>query len=160
MRIYKRCWFVLAICLFCWPVLAAPLAVGGAIPKIDAKDQNGAAYVFTNGTAFLFIATEMASAKAANQKLTALGAGYLEKHHAAYLMDIHTMPAIARFFALPKLRKYPQRIVLIETAGSMDWVPVKADHVTVLALTPDGHIQKIIYWDAAAEPVSGLFSEQ
>lgn len=37
-------------------------------------------------------------------------------------MDVHTMPAVGQFFALRKMRKYPQRIVLIETANTMNWV--------------------------------------
>jgi hypothetical protein len=136
---------------------ATPLEVGGAIPKISAKDQHGAAYTFTNGTAGLLIAMDMDSAKAANQKLAAEGAGFLEKHNAAYLMDVHTMPAVGQFFALRKMRKYPQRIVLIETANTMNWVPTKTNHITVLTLTPAGRIQKIAYWQPATEPATGLF---
>ena len=157
MKCLIRSWLALGICLFSLPGRAAPLAVGDAVPEISAKDQYGTHYAFTNGTAFLLIATEMESAKAANQKLAGEGEGFLEKQHAAYLMDIHTMPGIARFFALPKLRKYPQRIVLVEKAGSLDWVPLKPGHVTVLKLSPDGRIQQIRYWDSACEPVTGLF---
>ncbi len=147
----------LGILLFGLPALAAPLEVGGAIPKISAKDQHGAAYRFTNGTAFLLVALDMDSAKAANQKLAEQGAGYLEKHNAVYLMDVHTMPAIGQFFALRKMRKYPQRIVLVETAGTLNWVAVKPGQLTVLALTPAGLIKKITYWKPASEPVAGLF---
>jgi len=139
------------------PSSAAPLAVGGAIPEITAKDQHGQSYRFTNGTACLLIAMDMDSAKAANKALAAEGEGFLEKHHADYLMDIHTMPGIGRFFALKKMRKYPQRIVLIETADTMNWVPIKAGHVTVLRLTPEGKIEKILFWQAAQEPVTRIF---
>ena len=68
-------WLTLGLALLGRPVLAAPLEVGGAIPKISAPDQHGAAYTFTNGTACLLIAMDMDSAKAANQKLAAQGAG-------------------------------------------------------------------------------------
>jgi hypothetical protein len=157
MKCIIRSWLALEICLLSLPVLAAPLNVGDAVPEISAKDQHGAAYAFTNGTAFLLIATEMASAKAANQKLAEQGAGFLEKHDAALLMDIHTMPGIARLFALPKMRKYPQRIVLVEKAQSLDWVPVKPGHVTVLSLTAEGRIKQISYWNSGSDPVTGLF---
>ncbi len=148
---------VLGILLLSLPTLAAPLEVGGVIPKISAQDQHGAAYTFTNGTAGLLIAMDMESAKAANQKLAAAGAGFLEQHNAVYLMDVHTMPAIGQFFALRKMRKYPQRIVLIETANTMNWVPVKTNHVTILKLTPAGKIAKISYWQPAKDPVTSLF---
>ena len=72
-------------------------------PKISTR----AAYTFTNGTACLLIAMDMDSAKAANQKLAAEGAGFLEKHNAVYLMDVHTMPAVGQFFALRKMREIP-----------------------------------------------------
>ena len=81
------------------PVLGAELVVGDAVPAITANDQNGLPYTFTNGTQCLLIAMEMDSAKAANHKLANQGAGFLEKHGAVYLMDVHTMPAIARVFA-------------------------------------------------------------
>ncbi len=137
---------------------AAPVAVGDAIPSLSAKDQHGAAYAFTNGTKFLLVAIEMDAAKAANQKLAAEGAGFLEKHGAAYLMDIHPMPGIAKVFALPKMRKYPHRIVLIETKGVLNWAPSKPGHVTVLSLNPEGRVQKIAYWQPATESATGLFN--
>ena len=146
--------------VLCWQIgqlCAAPLAEGDPIPPIVTKDQHGVAYTFTNGTAFLLIATEMDSAKAANRKLAEQGAGFLEKHGAAYLMDIHPMPRIARGFALRKMRRYPQRIVLIEKEGVLDWVPVKPGQVTVLSLTPAGRVKKIGYWQVEKEPLAGLF---
>ncbi len=142
------------MCLLCWTVPAAPLQVGDAVPAIAAKDQHGAAYTFTNGTAFLLVATEMGGAKAANQKLAGEGAGFLAKRHAAYLMDIHTMPAVARYFAFPMLRKYPQRIVLVDNAETLSRVPVQPGRVTILKLTPDGRIAKISFWQPANEPVA------
>jgi len=134
---------------------AAPLAVGDAVPAFSAKDQFGIDFSSTNGVRFLLVATEMASAKLANQKLAGQGAGYLEKNQAAYLMDIHTMPGIARLFALPKMRKYPQRIVLVDSAETLAAFPIQPGRVTVLALTPAGHVRKISYWDPASEPVTG-----
>lgn len=148
---------MLGILLCCLPATAAPLAVGDAIPAITAKDQHGAAYTFTNGTTHLLIAVEMDVAKATNQKLAEQGAGFLEKHGAAYLMDIHPMPGIAKVFALPKMRKYPHRIVLIETKGVLNWAPTKPGHVTLLTLTPAGHVSKIAYWNSASDSAATLF---
>lgn len=136
---------------------AAPLEVGGAIPKLAAKDQHGDAYAFTNGTAYLLIALDMDSAKAANQKLAAQGPGFLEKNGAVYVMDIHPMPDIGKFFALRKMRKYPQRIILIEAANTTAWVPTKTNLVTVLKLTKEGRIEKISYWQPASEAATALF---
>lgn len=135
-----------AACALGLPAFAAPLAVGDAIPPIIAKDQHGASYTFTNGTAFLIIAVEMEVAKSANRKLAEQGAGFLEKHGAVYLMDIHTMPDIGRFFALRKMRKYPQRIVLVDSAETLAPVPAKPGEATLIALTTAGRIQAIRFW--------------
>lgn len=149
---------LLGIWLSSFAVNAAPLAVGDAIPAITAKDQHGAAYSFTNGTKHLLVAMEMDAAKVANQKLTEQGAGFLDKYGAVYLMDIHPMPGIAKVFALPKMRKYPHRIVLIETKGVLNWAPTKAGHVSVLSLTPDGKVSKVAYWNPTTDSASSLFN--
>ncbi len=149
-------WAILA-CLFGVCAHAAPLAVGDAMPTIMANDQHGAGFTFTNGIQFLLVATERACASTANHKLAEQGAGYLENHHAAYLMGIHTMPTVARWFAIPKMKKYPQRIVLVDSAKTLAAFPVQPGCVTVLVLTPAGRIQKISYWNPSNQPVEGCF---
>ena len=144
-------------CLFSLAASAAPLAVGDLIPVITATDQHGQAFNTTNGWQFLLVASEMACAKAANQDFAEEGAGFLEKHHAAYLLDIHTMPAIARFFAFPKMRKYPQRIILVDAPGALADFPARPGRVTVVAVTPDRRIKKISYWEPVSEPVAACF---
>jgi hypothetical protein len=129
------------------------------VPVIIASDQHGEAFQFTNGIRFLLVVTEMTPAKLANRRLTTAGAGFLEQHNAAYLMDIHTMPAIARFFALPKLRKYPHRIVLVQTADALPAFPVQPGCVTVLRLTSAAHVEKISFWNPASEPVDGFLKQ-
>lgn len=152
-------WWLTVTTLFaiCLNAHSAQLSVGDALPVITAKDQRGTNFVSTNDLRYLLVVVEMGCAKAANLKLAAKGAGYLETHHAAYLMDIHTMPEIARFFAFPKLRKYPMPIVLIDAAVTLRDFPVQPGRITVLALTPAGRIAKITYWNPASEPVDGCF---
>jgi hypothetical protein len=147
--------FVLVCCLLCFSARAAPLTVGDAVPPISANDQHGTKFVFTNGIRFLLVATEMACGKSANHKLAAQGAGFLEKHQAVFLLDIHAMPGVARLFALPKMRKYPQRIVLVDSADTLAAFPAQPGRVTVLALTPAGRIRKISHWNPDREPVAG-----
>lgn len=153
--------FIFVISLLCCGgslAQASPLAVGDPVPAITANDQNGIKFVFTNGIHFLLVATEMDCAISANQKLAAKGAGFLEKYDAAYLMDIHTMPGIARLFAFPKMRKYPERIVLVDSAQALAAFPAQPGRLTILALTTDGHIKKIGYWNPNDEPVDECFT--
>ena len=136
---------------------AAELAVGDVVPVFAGQDQHGRDYQFTNGPAFLLVAKDMAASKSANQKLAEQGAGFLEKQKAVYAMDIHTMPAIARVFAFPKLRKYPQRLMLVDDARTLAPFPARAERITVLVLTPERKIQAIRFWDPASEPVAGVW---
>ena len=145
---------ILGVCLFAFSALAVEVAVGDAVAPISGEDQHGKQLAFTNGVRFLLVVAERACATAANVKLTEQGAGYLEKHSAIYLMDIHTMPAVGRFFALPAMRKYPYRILLIKDADTLKPFPVQPGHVTVMALTPEGRIKKISYWDPSQKPVA------
>ena len=137
--------------------LAAPLATGDSLPGFSARDQFGQEFNSTNGARFLLIATEMACAKAATQKLAAQGADFLTTNSAAYVMDIHAMPAMVRYFVVPRMRKYPERIVLVEAANSLKDLPAQPGRVTVLALTPGRRIQKISYWDPVREPAGDCF---
>jgi hypothetical protein len=155
MNLSLRWLVVYWLCLLGISVRGAPLTVGDAMPAFSAKDQHGQEFVFTNGTQFVLIAMERACGTSANHKLAEQGAGFLEKHRAVYMMDIHTMPGVARLFALPKMRKYPQRIVLVETPETLQWVPAQPGRVTVLALTPAGRVQQISYWNPDSEPVAG-----
>lgn len=148
---------IVAFCLRCCNSVAGTLTTGDSVPGISARDQHGVNYTFTNGTKYLLIALEMGPATTANHKIAAEGAGYLEGHGAIYMMDIHTMPSIGRFFAFPKMRKYPERIILIDAPHVLDRVPVKTGCLTVLKLTMDGHIKGIGYWNPNTEPVSQCF---
>jgi hypothetical protein len=148
---------VVLLSLVCVRSVAAPLIVGDSVPSITAKDQWGVEFVLNTNIQYLLIATEMDAAKTANHKLADQGTNYLEQHQAVYLMDIHTMPAIARVFALPKMKRYPERIILIDTADVLDWVPVEPGKITVLALTSEMKVRKISFWDPANEPVADVF---
>ncbi len=143
---------------FVLPMQAGELAVGDAVPAFSAKDQFGKEFKFAPGLHFLLLGFDMTSSKAANLELADLGPGWLEKHGAAYVLDIHTMPAIARIFALPKMRKYSQRIILGEDKNLMAPFPRKPGRLTVLVLSGDGKIHEIRYWDPTTETPGSIFN--
>lgn len=130
---------------------AVELTVGDAVPVFAAQDQFGKDYKFQPGVHFLLLGFDMSAAREASQKLADLGPAWLEKHGVVYVMDIHTMPSIARVFALPKMRKYPERIILAEDKHLLDPFPRRPDRLTVLILAPDAKIQEIRYWAPATE---------
>lgn len=152
-------WLAAAILAFASAavVRAAPLAAGDAVPAFSANDQFGREFKFAPGIKFLLLSFDMAASRAANQKLSSLGTNTLGKAGAVYVMDIHTMPAVGRFFALPKMRKYPFRTVLAETPELLAAFPREPEKITVLALSPAGKILKIRFWNPAEAGAEKLF---
>lgn len=151
-----RCWLWLAVFVlgFVTAGNARELAVGDAVPAFSATDQFGKAFTFAAGPKFLVLGFEMGPARAANAKFAALGEGGLEKLKVIYVMDIHSMPAIGRFFALPKMCKYPFRVVLAESADVLKPFPRQTGKLTVLVLASNGAIRAIRYWNPETETLS------
>lgn len=157
MKLFLRWLLVLVVGSLAFSLQASPLAVGDAVPAIVAKDQFGNPFTLTTNLQFLLVAVEMNSAKMANHKLAEQGSDFLETNRAAYLMDIHTMPAVARWFAFPKLRKYPHKIVLIDSAEGLSAFPMRTNSIAVLKLTSMGRIEKVSYWNPASEAPATCF---
>jgi len=137
---------------------AGELKVGDVVPAFSAQDQFGKEFKFAAGLHFLLLGFDMSSGKAANLKLADLGPDWLEQHAAVYVLDIHTMPGIARVFALPKMRRYPHRIVLAEAENLLAPFPRQPDRITVLVLTTEGKIKEIRYWNPAKEAPGTLLN--
>jgi len=123
------------------------LQAGNTFPKFDAKDQHEKTYQFRPGTKAVLIAFDMATSKKANKILAKQGAEFLEDNAAVYVTNIYGMPGIGRFFALPKMRKYPHRIILADDEHLLSPFPRKENHVTVVRLDQGGVVQSIAYWN-------------
>lgn len=72
----------------------------------------------------------MDTGQAANGFLEEQGAGCLAKNQTLLIANIHGMPGIARTFALPKMRKYPHRVILADAEHFLDRYPNKDNHLT------------------------------
>ena len=44
-------------------------------------------------------------------------------HFLGFIANVYGMPAIGRFFAMPKMKKYPHRIMLADAEGLLDEFP-------------------------------------
>jgi len=126
---------------------AAPLQPGDGFPDFAARDQHGVDYRFETGTQAVLIAFDMASAKLANEVLAGEDAEFLPDHRAVYISNIYGMPAIGRYFAFSKMRKYPHRIVLADGEHLLDAFPRNEGHVTVIRLDDRGVVQTIRFWN-------------
>ncbi len=129
---------------------------GSKVTEFQANDQHGNAYTFdAASTKYLLVSFDMETGKKANGALSAQGAEFLTKQKAVYVANIFGMPGIGRFFAMPKMRKYPHRIVLGDDANLLTPYPQQAGKVTVLTLSR-GTVQDIRYWDPSSESVVEL----
>jgi hypothetical protein len=124
-----------------------PLGPGDAFPPFQAEDQHGQVYTFEPGIRVVLIAFEMAAAKAGNHYLAAQPARFLDDHQAVWITNIYGMPGIGRHFALPKMRKYPQRIILADGKDLLTPFPRQDERVTVLELDDSGVIRSVGYWN-------------
>lgn len=138
---------------------AEPYRVGDIIEAFAVTDAKGASYAYVPGElSCLLVSYEMSPGKAVNGYLSAKPADYLEKNRAAFVANIFGMPGIGRFFALPKMAKYPHRILLADSATLLERHPVKKDYVTVFSFDSAGVITAIRYLDPEKE-LDQLFAE-
>ena len=126
---------------------AEHLRVGDSLPAITGKDQHGETFELSAAVTSVVISFDMATARAANTYLADQGAGFLDRHRAAYIANVHGMPGVGRFFALRKMRRYPHRIVLSEAEHTLDPFPRQEGHLTVMKLGNDGRVVSVDFWD-------------
>lgn len=118
-------------------------AVGDTFASFTTRDQHDKPYTYEGGARLIVVSFEMDTGKAANAFLEKQPADFLAQRRAVFIADIHGMPGIGRAFALPKMRKYPHRIILADADGFLARYPSKDNHLTALALDEKGVITAI-----------------
>lgn len=116
-------------------VHADTLQVGSPFPVYTLEDAHGQTNVLGAGTRAVLIASE----KGVSERLTAWlkprSPGYLEEHHTEYVSDITPMPSIiSHLFALPKIRKYPFRLLLARDENFAKTYPRQAGRFALFLL--------------------------
>jgi hypothetical protein len=148
---WKTCLITLAL-IIASSGLRAELEAGNNLPAISVKDQHEVAYTLETGIQYLMVSFDMSTGKAANKFLEKKGADFLPDNKAVFLSNIHGMPWIGRKFALPKMRKYPHRILLADEPEEaiLAEFPQKEDRVTVFQLNKQLGIVSIKFWDPSS----------
>lgn len=121
--------------------------MGDSFPDFEALDQHEKAYPMDEYTKFVAVTFAMGSGKKANKFFSEKGAEYLPKKNAIFLSNIYGMPGVARMFALPKMQRYPHRIMLADEKGLLDNFPEEKGQVTIFELDPSKKIVSIRFWD-------------
>lgn len=124
---------------------------GDTLAAFTTKDQHDKPYTWAGEARWVIVAFDMSTAKAANAFFEQQPADYLPHREAIFISDIHGMPGIGRAFALPKMKKYPHRILLADAKGFLDRYPKQEDRITVLQLDGKGGVQTIRFVDPKKE---------
>jgi len=128
-------------------------SVGSRFEPFSTKDQYEQTYTFQAGeTRLIVVSFDMTSGKKANTWLARQPAAFLSSLQAVVINNIYGMPGIGRMFALPKMKKYPHRILLADADGFLDRYPAVDNKLTVIRLDAAGQITAIDHVD----PASGL----
>tara|TARA_B110000037_G_scaffold216733_1_gene276416 strand:+ start:364 stop:840 length:477 start_codon:yes stop_codon:yes gene_type:complete len=135
------------LAFFSAQAFADTLVSGDAFPTISATDQHEAPYAITNDTAHVIVSFDMTPGKKANAYLEEQGASFLPDNKAIFIANIYGMPGIGRFFAIPKMQKYPHRILLADEKGLLDNFPTEKGKVTVFTLDSTNTITGISFWN-------------
>lgn len=131
---------------------AEPYKVGDVFEAFATKDAKGKDYAYAPGALrHLIVSYTMSSGKAVNGYLAAQPTDFLDAHRAAFLADIHGMPGIGRFFALPKMERYPHRILLGDADDLLARHPRVDDRINVFTFDAQGAITEIRHLDPEKE---------
>ena len=125
--------------------------VGDTLASFTVKDQHDQPYTFAPGPRIVLVSFVMGVGKDANGYFAKQPADFLAQHQAVFIANIHGMPGIGRFFALPKMKKYPHRILLGDDEHLLDRYPVQEGKLTVLRLDAAAKITAVAFVDAEKE---------
>lgn len=126
---------------------AAAPKVGDTMPALSGEDQHEQPLSIDSSTRYVLVSYDMGPGKQANAYLDEKGADYLPSNNAVYVANIHGMPSIiANTFALPKMRKYAHRILVMNEDGLFDDWPQEKGKVSVFALDAEGKVTSISQW--------------
>jgi len=105
---------LLLISLLLTGSLFADFKVGDKLPTITLLDQFDKEFSVEAKDRLLIMAFEKDISVVVNEYLKTKPGTYLASHNAKYISDISSMPSfITSMFALPKMKKYPFSVMLI-----------------------------------------------
>lgn len=96
-------------------IFADTLSLGKDIPTIKIKDQFEKIHTIDLQVKTILFASDKETSEILRDFLLEKDKDFLNKNNAVYVADISGMPSlIAKFFALPKMKKYPFSVLLLD----------------------------------------------
>jgi hypothetical protein len=137
-RISPKAQAFVAVLLCCVPaatVRAMPEVQPGAqLTPFTLRDQHAAPQTVDATTRLLLVTRDKDASTLVNEVL-GRSPELLRARSALYVADISGMPGVVtKLFALPKMRKYPYRVLLARDRAALPPLPSREGHVTVLRL--------------------------
>ncbi len=138
-----------------FPALAETVTVGSQLPALGVVDQHERPLRVETHTRFLVFAADKAGSDIVNKAMTPHPGAFGERR-IVYVADISAMPAmVTRMFALPKLRKLPFAVGLVQKPEITAHLPRKPGEVTLITLE-QGRVQAIEYLPTEAALLHSL----
>jgi hypothetical protein len=126
--------------------------VGKQFPSYTLKDQFGNTNTLSADTRFVIVASEKSISGKVNDWLKPKEEGYLASHKAEYVSDIEPMPGIiTTMFALPKMKKYPFKLLLATEKSFAQTYPAQKGEIALFILDDQHMLKEIRYVDTAGE---------
>ena len=143
---------IASLALIARSALAAPVEQDQPFTPYTVTDAFGATNTLSRDTRFVIISSEKGVSARVNEWLQAKDKDYLPHHRAEYVSDITPMPGIiTTMFALPKMKKYPYKILLSRDPEFAKTYPAKDGKIALFILNEDQRVSQIIYVEKAKE---------
>jgi len=149
----KKLLLLLTLSIF---AIANPMKVGDTLANITLQDQFETKQTVANDTKTILVAYDKDISSLLKEFLLAKEGDFLSANNAVYIGDIRGMPSlISRFFAIPKMKKYPFEILFLDETHEK-LLDKKEEMITVYKLI-DGKISNVSFVKTTEE-LENLFN--
>ena len=134
-----------SLTVLCVMLFAKPIDVGEKLPPMVLPDQFDKKHTVDASHCSLLLVTAQKDVSIKLKDFIMQHPDFLQRHRACFLSDIHEMPGfVTRWFALPKMRKYPFKVLLIYEKEHNPF-PVQEDAITTVTLDKNNRVTSIGY---------------
>lgn len=144
----KKIFLILLSTVIMW---ANEYQIGQTINTIILNDQFGTTHNIDKMPRTIIMTFEKESSDVLNEYLSKLPEGYLEKNNAVFVADISGMPAfVSKSFALPKMREYKYKVLLITDENEGAMYPYQEGQITIIKIE-NNRIKSINFTDKLSQ---------
>jgi hypothetical protein len=114
---------------------ANPLELGKPFPLSEWQDQFDENQQITDSTKKIFFISDMPASKILHGEIENKESDFLTRHNSIIFSDIHRMPTlISKFVAIPKMKGYKYRMLLIRDEETGKLFPKEPEKITAITL--------------------------